>query len=359
MLIRANLSADLIDLIMSCVLIVSTSILVNGEALDPIYPSRGIKQGDPLSPYLFIMCMDFLGQLIQEKCEVKRWQLVKASQSGPSFSHLFFMDDLVLFGKADGRECAVIRDVLDEFCSMSGQSVSITKSRVYFSPNVDRDTRESLCDILGFASTASLRKYLGFPIKHPGSSSQDFNFVLDRVKQKLSGWKANMLSLASRVVLIQASSSSIPSYVMQGIYLPGRILDGMDRVNRNFLWGSSETMRKIHWVGWQKVTKPKGEGGLGLQEANGRNTALLAKLNWRFHTEDDALWVKVLKGKYCSNRRLNAINMDRLPCSQICRAIKNGRDTFNKGSMWVVHRGSTINFWEDNYPRPYSWSFNS
>ena len=359
MLIRANLSADLIDLIMSCVLIVSTLILVNGEALDPIYPSRGIRQGDPLSPYLFIMCMDFLGQLIQEKCEAKRWQPVKASQSGPSFSHLFFMDDLVLFGKADGRECAVIRDVLDEFCSMSGQSVSITKSIVYFSPNVDRDTRESLCDILGFASTASLRKYLGFPIKHPGSSSQDFNFVLDRVKQKLSGWKANMLSLAGRVVLIQASSSSIPSYVMQGIYLPGRILDGMDRVNRNFLWGSSETMRKIHWVGWQKVTKPKDEGGLGLQEANGRNTALLAKLNWRFHTEDDALWVKVLKGKYCSNRRLNAINMDRLPCSQICRAIKNGRDTFNKGSMWVVHRGSTVNFWEDNYPRPHSWSFNS
>ena len=98
-----------------------------------------------------------------------------------------------------------------------------------------------------------------------------------------------MLSLVGRAVLIQASSSSIPSYVMQGTYLPGRILDGIDRVNRNFLWGSSETTRKIHWVGWQKVTKPKDEGGLGLQEAKGRNTALLAKLNWRLHTEDDAL----------------------------------------------------------------------
>ena len=120
MLIRANLPADLIDLIMSCVSIVSTSILVNGEALDLIYPSRGIRQGDPLSQYLFILCMDFLGQLIQEKCEANLWQLVKASQSGPSFSHLFFADDLVLFGRADGRRCAVIRDVLDDFCSMSG-----------------------------------------------------------------------------------------------------------------------------------------------------------------------------------------------------------------------------------------------
>ena len=64
--------------------------------------------------------MDFLGQLIQDKCEAKLWQPVKASQSGPPFLHLFFADDLVLFGKADGRGCAVIRDVLDEFCSMSG-----------------------------------------------------------------------------------------------------------------------------------------------------------------------------------------------------------------------------------------------
>ena len=73
MLIRANLPADLIDLIMSCVSTVSTSILVNGEALDPIYPSRGIRQGDLLSPYLFILCMDFLEQLIQNKCEAKMW----------------------------------------------------------------------------------------------------------------------------------------------------------------------------------------------------------------------------------------------------------------------------------------------
>ena len=83
--------------------------------------------------------------------------------------------------------CVAIRDVLGEFCSMSGQSVSITKLRVYFSPNVDRDIRESLCDILEFASTPSLGKYLGFPIKHPGTTTHEFNFILDRVKQKLLG----------------------------------------------------------------------------------------------------------------------------------------------------------------------------
>ena len=79
MLARINLPTKLIDVIMSCVSTISTSILFNGEALDLILPSRGIRQGDPLSPYLFIICMDFLGQLIEEKCNMKTWQLVKAS----------------------------------------------------------------------------------------------------------------------------------------------------------------------------------------------------------------------------------------------------------------------------------------
>ena len=202
MLIRENLLADLIDIIMSCISMVSTSVLFNGETLDLIYPSRGIRQGDPLSPYLFILCMEFFGQLIEEKCNAKLWQPVKASCGGPAFSHLFFADDLVLFAKADQINCSAVRDVIDVFCSVSGQSVSDAKSKVYFSPNVDRDSRESFCDILGFASTPSLGKYLGIPIKHPGSSSQEFNFILDRVKNKLAGWKANLLSFASRAVLI-------------------------------------------------------------------------------------------------------------------------------------------------------------
>ena len=94
---------------------------------------------------------------------------------------------MVLYARADGTNCSTIRDVLDEFCSISGQTISEVKSRVYFSPNVDRDTRESLSDILGFTSTPSLGKYLGIPIKHPRSSSHEYNFILDRVKQKLAG----------------------------------------------------------------------------------------------------------------------------------------------------------------------------
>ena len=288
-----------ISLIIHCITTITYSILINGKAYGCISPTRGLRKGDPLSPYLFILCMEYLGHLIDEKCTSKDWNPVKASRSGPALSHLFFADDLVFFAIADVDNCHTIMSVLQAFCLKSGLRVSNTKSRVFFSLNVKPDQRDIMANLLGFSSTPNLGKYLGFPLKHPGTSRHDYNFVLDRVKKNLAGWKANLLSMAGRLVLIQASTSAILSYVMQNSILPNKILNGIDRVNRNFLWGSTDQVKKMHWVNWGEVTKPKELGGLGLQSAKGRNTALLAKLNWRFQTEKDSLWAKVLRYKYC------------------------------------------------------------
>ena len=209
--------------------------------------------------------MEFFGQLIEEKCNAKLWQPVKASCGGPAFSHLFFADDLVLFAKADHINCSTVRDVIDVFCNVSSQSVNDAKSKVYLSPNLDRDSKESFCDILGFASTPSLGKYLGIPIKHPGSSSQDFNFILDRVKNKLAGWKANLLSLAGRAVLIQASLAAIPAYVMQCTHILNKILKGVDWVNKNFLWGFVEVGQEDSLGGLEKGNEVEGGGGSWLE----------------------------------------------------------------------------------------------
>lgn len=352
MLINFNVPQKLIELIMSCVTSVSTAVLFNGGCLDSFSPSRGIRQGDPLSPYLFIMCMEYLGFLIDKKCTAKLWNPIKASRSDPAFSHLFFADDLVLFANADVKNCNVINDALQEFCAKSGQKVSASKTRVFFSPNVDSDLKDNLTNLLGFESTTNLGKYLGFPLNHTGTRKHDFVFVLDRVKKKLAGWKANLLSMAGRMVLVQASSSAIPSYVMQNAFLPRKILDGIDRVNRNFLWGSNDHVRKMHWVNWDAVTNPKDSGGLGLQSAKGRNTALLAKLNWRFHSEKSSMWAKVLKFKYCTQQRITSRNSARLPSSSTWKGLKKGEDIFRQGIRWIPGHNSSLSFWNDCWLDP-------
>ena len=86
---------------MSCISSSSISILFNGVALEPFNPSLGICQGDPLSPYLFILCMEVLGALIENKCHEKLWNPVKSSQGGLAFLHLFFTNDLMIFAKVD------------------------------------------------------------------------------------------------------------------------------------------------------------------------------------------------------------------------------------------------------------------
>lgn len=110
--------------------------------------------------------MEVLGALISEKCNANLWNPIKAFQGGLAFSHLFFADNLVLFVKADHKNCTVVKDALDTFYSLSGQKMSHEKSRVFFSPDVPVNARTNLCDILGFRFTSSLGKYLGFPIKY-------------------------------------------------------------------------------------------------------------------------------------------------------------------------------------------------
>ena len=306
---------EMIKLIMSCVSTTTISILINGGKSGSFKPTRGIHQGDPLSPYLFILCMEYLGFLINESCWMKDWIPLKASRQSLGVSHLFFVDDLVLFTKANKAGAKSIKKVLSIFCKESGQLVSAEKSHIYFSPNVPPNIREDICDVLDIVETSNLGKYLGFPLNHKGVGRNRYNFVVERVISKLLGWKSKFLSFVERTVLIKSVMAAIPNYVMQGAALPIHLCEKLDKVNNDFLWGSSMDKRKLHLVGWSKIIRPKDEGGLGIQAARAKNIALLAKLNWRLYQDKDSLWAKVLLSKYCSQLRWDSLDPDKLPCS--------------------------------------------
>ena len=118
-LVLFNFPLDLIAIIMDCISLTSVSVLFNGGKLLAFSPSRGIRHGDPLSPYIFILCLEYLGLLIQDKTANNAWKPVKASRSGPTFSHLFFADDLMLFSQASLENSEAIDEVLTTFCLLS------------------------------------------------------------------------------------------------------------------------------------------------------------------------------------------------------------------------------------------------
>lgn len=155
-LTKMNFPLRMINVIMDCVSSPSMRVLWNVEQTEAFLPSRGIRQGDPLSPYLFVLCMERLNQVIEEAVLGGKWKPIHASIGGPLLSNLFFADDIILFAEASIEQATIIRDFLGRFCSASGQRVSLQKSQVYFSQNIPSETQVAISDSLGMDSTDDL-----------------------------------------------------------------------------------------------------------------------------------------------------------------------------------------------------------
>ncbi|PNX94786.1 ribonuclease H [Trifolium pratense] len=236
----------MINVIMNCVTSVKSNVLWNGNRSSFFSPQCGIRQGDPMSPYLFVLCMDKLSHLITEAIEDGKWKLMRAGRNGPLISHLMFADDLLLFGQAVEENMKVIMEVLNKFCSMSGQRVNYDKSSIFFSRNVTTNRRATLSEQSGLKETSNLGKYLGVPALGRAPRVQDFQYLVEKIKVRLAGWKAKQLSLAGRITLAKSIIQAIPIYPMMTTPIPTSVLKEIEKVQRAFIWGDTEEKRKAH-----------------------------------------------------------------------------------------------------------------
>ncbi|GLT26033.1 hypothetical protein SLA2020_011240 [Shorea laevis] len=163
-LIFFKFSPHFISLVMSCISSSCISIFVNGDKTEAFLPSRGLRQGDPISPYLFILCMEYLSIKLMNGIGARKWKGSKAGKRGPTLSHLFFADDLIFIGKATLANSQYLSEILDFFCAHSGQKINKEKSRILFSNNVDQGTKDIISEFLGFQQTSELGRYLVIPI---------------------------------------------------------------------------------------------------------------------------------------------------------------------------------------------------
>lgn len=129
---------------------------------------------------------------------------------------------------------------------------------------------------------------------HQRISKNAYAYVFDRLRKKLSSWKASSLSFAGRITLAQSSFLSIPGYIMENSYIPALVCYEVERVCHNFIWGSSDNQRKCHLVSWEKICKPKEDGGLGFRNLRVLNRAYMMKLAWHL----EKLCVKIMRAKY-------------------------------------------------------------
>ena len=165
-----------------------SSVQYNGQPRGLITPQRGLRQGDPLSPYLFIMCTEALIVNIKKAEREKQLTCMKIARACPAISHLLFTDDSLFFCKANKEECQTILKILKEYETVSGQQINFQKSAIQFGHKIEESSRQELRDILGIQNLEGMGSYLGLPEILGGSKVQVFGFVQDRLNNRVNGW---------------------------------------------------------------------------------------------------------------------------------------------------------------------------
>jgi hypothetical protein len=337
-----------VTILMECVSTVSYSILVNGDPYGYIKPSRGLRQGNPLSPYLFLLCAEGFHSLIEKEKTAGTLQGVSISRGGPKISHLFFADDSLLFCKATTSDVTRIQDILSQYEKASGQQINRQKTTLFFSKSTPPAAQRDIQDMLEVLAIKQYERYLGLPSFVGRAKYSSFAQIKERVWSKLKGWKEKLISQAGREILIKSVAQAIPAYAMSCFRLPNRLIKEIEVLIRRFWWGQGGEKGKMHWLPWHTLCKSKNNGGIGLRDLGIFNEALLAKQVWRLLHNPSSLFFKVFKAKYFPRCSILEVQQS-TKGSYAWRSILSARDLITKGLVWRVGTGKDIRIWGDKW----------
>ncbi|KAA3482314.1 reverse transcriptase [Gossypium australe] len=329
---------DWMVLIMRCVTLISYSVSLNGMSSDWFSPSRGLRQGDPLSPYLFLICAEGFSTLLED---AKQQGLMRGASVGRemfSINHLFFADNCILFGDATQEGVCTVRDIIREYEKSAGQKVNYDKSLIYFGANVKEEVKGDIINTLGVRVASNPEKYLGLPMMVGRRKAWAFASFKDRFWKHVDGWSFRYLSMGGKEVFIKSVLQATPLYAMQWFIFPKTLCSQLENIMNKFWWSNNKLKTGIHWSGWNKLYLSKFDGGLGFKNLFLFNKALLAKQVWRVLTQPQCLLARVLKARYFPFTDILAAKIGSYP-SFTWRSICSARDLIEDGMLWSIGKG--------------------
>ncbi|XP_072061954.1 uncharacterized protein [Arachis hypogaea] len=240
---------------MECVTSCSMSVLINGSPSKLFKMKRGLRQGDPLSLFLFVLVVDVLHRMLEEAVRNGRLSPLLVGRDHIELSHLQFADDTILFYPPEDETIKNYKRLLRCFEVMSGLSINFEKSSL-IPINCDEQWVRRMCSVLGCKQDSLPVKYLGISL---------------------------------------GANPSLPVYYLSLYKMPKDVAEKPISLQRRFLWSKEGGRTGMALVKWEVVQAPKRLGGLGVGDAVIRNTALLFKWWWRFSKEECLLWKKVVE----------------------------------------------------------------
>ncbi|XP_074316088.1 uncharacterized protein LOC141652482 [Silene latifolia] len=274
--------------VMKCITSPHFSLAVNGGVEGFFKGQRGLRQGDPLSPYLFVLAMKVLSRLLRKL------------PTHPGFSyhpkcvqlhltHLVFADDLLVFTRGDLPSVKAVATCLNEFAALSGLAANPMKTNVYFG-GVGEPVKKMIMDATGFREGEFPFRYLGLPLTTSRFTAAMFNPMLDKIKAKIMHWANHSLSYAGKATLINSVIFGIQNFWGASILLPKGIVKKLQKICKDFFWGIAEGRRTMVFKGWTGFCLPRREGGLDIKEILSWNKCQMVRWIWKVIYKPTCLW---------------------------------------------------------------------
>ncbi|XP_060177821.1 uncharacterized protein LOC132607756 [Lycium barbarum] len=274
------------------------------------HSTRGVKQGDSLSPALFIQSAEVLTRALSALFEDHKFKGLKYEE-------------------------------------ISGQLINKGKRSFYMYSKVTKNLVQQVETITGFSRGSFPFVYLGCPITHARKRKADYNDLLKKVRDKLHAWKGKLLSPGGKAMLINSVLQSIPIHLLSAIKPPKCVIKDIHKIFARSFWSSNEDVKKRHWSAWLNMCYPKHEGGLGFRSIFDVSKAQCAKLWWRFRTVyslwSNFMWIKYYKKQYPQNVQWKG-------GSQVWKMMLEARDNIEQEIWWETRSGTT-NIWFHNWTR--------
>jgi Reverse transcriptase (RNA-dependent DNA polymerase) len=278
MLLSRGFGSKLTQWVMSPFKRSNTCINFNGNTSPYFQCKRGLRQGDPLSPFLFDLVTDTLCQILLRGQQLDCIQgLGPTLDTGLKCTHFLYADDTIFFLQTDLNNIEAVMCALLAFEALSGIKINYLKTKLVPIHLTDGEASH-FAKLLGCKVSSFPLKYLGVPLYDKKHRTCDWDVMLAKIHTQLSNWKGSLLSFGGKLTLLNSVLSAVHLYMLSLYRLPTLVRKRIDRIRCKFFWqGSSNHRMKFALVAWKKLCMPKEMGGVGIVNLNVMNMALLLK----------------------------------------------------------------------------------
>lgn len=332
----------------SCITTPTFTVGYNGRVHGYFKGKRRLRQGDPLSPYLFVIAMNCLSTLLNEGAMEGRFNYHDKCAS-TKLTHLCFADDLLIFTDGSANAVNAVLEILEEFKTMSGLAVSIQKTAFYIC-GLNEQEVSSITNQTGITHGTLPIRYLGVPLCTKKLSILNCEPLLQQVKRKVNTWSAQTLSFAGRLLLVNTVIAGITNFWCATFVIPKSVIKKINSICGAYLWKGSAEGHYSARVSWETITLSKSEGGLNCRDLVAWNKACVLKLIWILFCNSGSLWVAWYKKEVLNDSLSNFwTRKTNQKFSWFANKLLRIREIAYPWIKVKVGNGETTRFWTDNW----------